>query len=214
MILLMADIGTEFDRFPLKGAIAMATEILALNQDESCAPNESELKNIYETYKPKVSGYLHARVPCEADADDLVHDVFEKIYKKYASFDSRKASISTWVFTITRNTLVDYLRRYRPWEELYESIVSDEMVDDRLMTDELLDELAKALMLLPTDQKDLIVMRYCDRLPLTEISARIDRSYGAVKIIHNKALKTLREAMSTYLYETEETSDSNEEIII
>ena len=183
----------------------MTTAARTLTCDGQSALNKTEMKNIYKTYKPKVSGYLHARVPCEADADDLVQDVFEKIYKKYASFDSRKASISTWVFTITRNTLVDYLRRYRPWEELYESIVSDEMVDDRLMTDELLDELAKALMLLPSDQKDLIIMRYCDRLPLTEISARIERSYGAVKIIHNKALKTLHEAMNAYMYEVEET---------
>ena len=183
----------------------MTTAARTLTCDGQSALNKTEMKNIYKTYKPKVSGYLHARVPCEADADDLVQDVFEKIYKKYAIFDSRKASISTWVFTITRNTLVDYLRRYRPWEELYESIVSDEMVDDRLMTDELLDELAKALMLLPSDQKDLIIMRYCDRLPLTEISARIERSYGAVKIIQNKALKTLHEAMNAYMYEVEET---------
>ena len=46
MILLMADTGTEFDRFPLKGATAMATEILTRNQDESCVPNESELKKL------------------------------------------------------------------------------------------------------------------------------------------------------------------------
>ena len=162
--------------------------------------NDKDLIDIYDQYKVKVTSYLHARVPCKADADDLVQDVFEKIYKKYASFDSRKASISTWVFTITRNTLVDYLRRYRPWEELYESIVSDEMVDDRLMTDELLGEVTKALKLLPTNQMDLIIMRYNDRLPLTEISARLELSYGAVKLAHNKALKTLRSALSEYLY--------------
>ena len=178
----------------------MTTAARTLTCDEQSALNKTEMKNIYKTYKPKVSGYLHARVPCEADADDLVQDVFEKIYKKYASFDSRKASISTWVFTITRNTLVDYLRRYRPWEELYESIVSDEMVDDHLMTDELLGELTKALKLLPTNQMDLIVMRYNDRLPLTEISARLELSYGAVKLAHNKALKILRSALSEYLY--------------
>ena len=61
----------------------------------------------------------------------------------------------------------------------------------------LLDELAAALEQLPDELTDIIVARYYDRLPLTEIAERMGLSYGAVKLRHQKALLLLRTAMAT-----------------
>ena len=52
------------------------------------------------------------------DAEDLVSDVFLKAYEKYPTFDADRASVSTWLYTITRNTVIDYFRTHRPGVEL------------------------------------------------------------------------------------------------
>jgi RNA polymerase sigma-70 factor, ECF subfamily len=48
-----------------------------------------------------------------ADAEDLTQDVFLKLYKNLASFDTQKGSFQTWITTLARNLLVDHFRRTR-----------------------------------------------------------------------------------------------------
>ena len=45
------------------------------------------------------------------DAEDLTQDVFLKLYRNLASFDTTKGSFQTWITTLTRNLLVDHFRR-------------------------------------------------------------------------------------------------------
>ena len=79
--------------------------------------NTPDWENIYDLYSGKVMGYIAARVQRRADAEDLCADVFEKAFRKKDAFDESKASISTWIFTITRNTVIDYFRRNRIMDE-------------------------------------------------------------------------------------------------
>jgi len=48
-----------------------------------------------------------------ADAEDLTQDVFLKLYRNLASFDTHKGSFQTWITTLARNLLVDHFRRTR-----------------------------------------------------------------------------------------------------
>jgi RNA polymerase sigma-70 factor, ECF subfamily len=48
-----------------------------------------------------------------SDAEDLTQDVFLKLYKNLASFDTQKGSFQTWITTLARNLLVDHFRRTR-----------------------------------------------------------------------------------------------------
>jgi RNA polymerase sigma-70 factor (ECF subfamily) len=47
------------------------------------------------------------------DAEDLTQDVFLKLYRNLASFDTHKGSFQTWITTLARNLLVDHFRRTR-----------------------------------------------------------------------------------------------------
>jgi|HubBroStandDraft_6_1064221.scaffolds.fasta_scaffold214485_2 RNA polymerase sigma-70 factor (ECF subfamily) len=47
------------------------------------------------------------------DAEDLTQEVFLKLYKNLASFDTQKGSFQTWITTLARNLLVDHFRRTR-----------------------------------------------------------------------------------------------------
>ena len=152
-------------------------------------------EKIYDQYSGKVMGYIAARVQRRADAEDLCADVFEKAYKKIDAYDESKASLSTWIFTITRNTVIDYFRRNKVMDEPDENIAAEGEIDDNLLTQETLSELAAALNKLPEELQDIIVLAYYDGKPLTEIAMMMRMSYGAVKLRHQKALGLLKKEM-------------------
>ena len=153
------------------------------------------IEQIYTEYGGKIRGYIRARVRNSADADDLFSEVLEKILRKLDGFDPEKASLNTWIFTITRNTVIDHFRRSRPSEELDENISDDTELDEDLLNSESLGELASALRSLPQQLMDIIVLRYYDGKPLTEIAEMMGLSYGAVKLRHQNALMLLRKAL-------------------
>ena len=154
------------------------------------------LEQIYTAYYSKVMGYIAARIRSHADAEDLCADVFEKIQRKLDGYDQTKAAIGTWIFTITRNTLIDYFRRKKPSDELDENMSDESELDEGLLNTETLGELASALRRLPQQMMDIIVLRYYDGKPLTQIAEMMNLSYGAVKLRHQNALIMLKKIMS------------------
>ena len=108
-----------------------------------------DIEALYAKFSGKVMGYIRARIRSRADAEDLCADVFEKVQRKLPAFDAAKASVSTWIFTITRNTVIDHYRRSKPTEELDENLSDDTEVDEGLLNNETLSELAGALRALP-----------------------------------------------------------------
>ena len=153
------------------------------------------LEQVYTDYYGKVMGYISSRINNWADAENLCSDVFMKVQQKLQNYDDSKSSISTWVFTITRNTVIDHFRKKRPTAELDENLSDDSEVDENLLNQETLSQLAGALMRLPEQLRDLIVLRYYDGKPLTEIAELMGLSYGAVKLRHQNALMLLREQL-------------------
>lgn len=155
----------------------------------------AEQERLYADYRDRVLSYIRARVNVREDAEDLCADVFEKALRAAPSFDESRASAGTWIYAITRNTVIDYFRKNRAQEELPEDLEDDALPEDDVMRAELLEELAAALEKLPDELTDVIVLRYCDCLPLTEIAEKLGMSYGVVKLRHRKALAALKTAM-------------------
>ncbi len=153
-----------------------------------------DIETIYLQYYSKVMGYIHSRIRNRADAEDICSDVFEKVQRKLPEFDPAKASVSTWIFTITRNTVIDHYRRSKPVEELDENLSDNAELDESLLNNETLSELAEALRALPEELRDIIVLRYYDGKPLTEVAEIMGLSYGAVKLRHQSALVKIRKA--------------------
>lgn len=142
---------------------------------------------IYEEFQPKVRAYVRGKIHDPHDAEDLVSAVFMKVVQKLDSFDPAKASVSTWVYTITRNTVTDYFRTRR-------SMVAfeDYMVDETELTDDALDSLADALMSLKEKERDLIVLHYYSGHTLKTVAEMMGMSYINAKVIHKKALTSLQ----------------------
>lgn len=150
---------------------------------------------VYSQYCAKVSGFVHSRVQNGEDAQDLVQTVFMKVYASLSDFDEGKASLSTWIYTITRNTVYDYWRkkRDRPTLELIDTAQSgeEEAPEDAVLNNEALEELACALKKLPQEQRDIIILLYYKGLERKNAAQMLGMTYGQLRYLHDKAIRRL-----------------------
>ena len=163
--------------------------------NEQDIPGVPDIEKVYLEYQGRVMAYISSRISNREEAEDLQSEVFFKVCKNADRFDTEKASISTWIYTITRNTLTDYFRIRKLDTELPEDLVWEADPYEEIYREETLGELATALKTLDEQERDLIILHYYENLPLTEICERLDMSYGRTKILHNQALRKLREQM-------------------
>ena len=150
-------------------------------------------EEIYLQYHDKIEFYIWGKVSDKYLAEDLTSVVFLKIYEKLANYDSSKASVSTWIYTIANNTVIDYFRTRKVSEELPEEIAQMSEIEDDYVKEEELTELAAALRKLPERERDLLILHYYDNLTLKEIALKMGMSYANVKIVHAKAISHLKE---------------------
>lgn len=159
---------------------------------------EEERTEIYKEYSPKVMGYLVGKT-CDAQlSEDICSDVFVKVFAKLDSFNPEKASISTWIYHITRNTLYDHYRTHKTFVDLEDAPdVTDqkESVEESICREESLKELANALESMDERLKDLIVLHYYGGHTLKEVAARMGISYSYAKVLHVNALKELKKKL-------------------
>lgn len=162
------------------------------------AQEKKEYEEIYNAYSDKIMGLIRTKVANHADAEDLHSAVFLRIYEKYDSFDPAKASISTWIYTITNNMIIDYYRTRKVHEDIDDNfdLASEKDDFDGILKEEMLDELADALEQLDERSRDVVIMRYYHKMTLKEIAVKTGMSYGNCKIVHNKALLRLRNLMT------------------
>lgn len=153
-------------------------------------------ERVYLDYRDKVRRYISGKVRNIHDIEDLTSDVFVKVYEKLEKFDGEKASVSTWVYTITRNTVIDFYRTNKTCEELPETLVSDDGVDENVIKEESLSELCDALESLDERSRDLIIFHYYKGLTLKEIAEKMSISYSYAKLLQNNALARLKDFLS------------------
>lgn len=152
-------------------------------------------EQIYTDYHNKILGYILSQVNDYNLAEDLCSDVFVKVYEKLNTFDSNKASFSTWIFTITRNKLIDYYRQRKVMVEIPETLVYEENEDELKPED--LETLSKALDSLNDRERKIIVKHYYNKEKLKDIAIELNISYAYVKILHSKALLELKKYFSS-----------------
>ena len=149
-------------------------------------------EKIYRDYYGKVFGYILSKVSNRQDAEDIATDVFVKIYSKLDTFNESKASLSTWVYIVTRNTLTDYFRTRKVLAEIPEDIEDEASAEDKICNAEMLEILTNALETLEKRERDIIILHYYSGKTLKEIAERLSISYAYIKVLHNKALGEIK----------------------
>lgn len=163
---------------------------------------EAEFAACYREHLPKIRSYIGARINSAADAEDLAADVFTKALSALSTYQAEQSSFSTWIYTITANTVRDYFRRSSVRsnavsyveDDVLESIPSNAVsLDESLCRQELLEALADALQALPEIQRQIVVLQFYDGLQQKEIAARLGLGDANTRYLSHRAVKAIRE---------------------
>lgn len=72
--------------------------------------NEKALRQLYDLYSPALFGLIKRIVKCQLTAEEMLQNVFLKIWLNIERYSSEKGSLYTWMLSIARNEAIDYLR--------------------------------------------------------------------------------------------------------
>ena len=111
---------------------------------------------IYDAHLERIYRYHFARTRHRETAEDLTGHTFLKAYEHFSGFDASKASATTWLYRIARNTLIDHLRRLRPSQpvdELAELLPSGEDTANGVLAREAVEQAHALLARLTPEQR-------------------------------------------------------------
>ena len=174
-------------------------EILEKFQDEKTRNEAFNL--LLKKYQQKIYWHIRRMVINHDDADDLVQDVFIKIWKSLANFRS-DAQLYTWMYRIATNECITFINRKKlknnislddVAHELAESLTDSSYFDG----DKAQLKLQKALLTLPEKQKLVFNMKYYDEMKYEEMSEVLGTSVGALKSSFHLAVKKIEAFLLT-----------------
>ncbi len=160
--------------------------------------NDCIITRSYQEYHPAILNYITCRITHRYEAEDLAQDVFIRLieYKQML----RPDTVKYFLFTIARNIVTDYLRRYYKKQEItsyiYDvmSTVSNDTEETVMVNDLLATERLK-LATLPTQRRMIYAMNRFGEKSSAEISEQLNLSKRTVE----NHLLLGRKEMRTYL---------------
>ncbi|MFB0904818.1 MAG: RNA polymerase sigma factor [Nonlabens sp.] len=148
-------------------------------------------------YQEQLYWQIRKMVFVHDDADDVLQNVFIKIFKGVKNFKG-ESKLSTWMFRIAYNESITFLKRKEKSlqlssQELQDHLTEQLEADVYFTSDEIELALKKALSQLPNRQREVFNLRYYDDLKFKEIAAILDLSEGAVKSTYHIAAKKVEQ---------------------
>ena len=165
---------------------------------------ERLFNEIVKDFSERVYWHVRRFVNNHEDADDLVQEIFLKIWTALPSFRG-DAQLFTWVYRIATNETLNWLRREKVRATLRFTSIDAEM-ERRIDSDPFFDgdaanrALSKAVAKLPEKQRQVFIMRYYDELPYEEMSAVLGTSVGALKAAYHIAQEKVRAALGKDIF--------------
>jgi RNA polymerase sigma-70 factor, ECF subfamily len=152
---------------------------------------QDALERLLDRYENKVFRMALTMMRDAGRAEDVTQDIFLKLWRALPAFDGR-ASLSTWLYTIARNTCLSAVRAesYRKTLPLDES--SRPVVANTVLRDIALDQ---CLSRLPDTEREIITLFYLQERGVVEVAKMLDLPEGTVKSHLHRARRALGEMM-------------------
>src|SRR6476661_3760891 len=170
------------------------SEILAKFQNERTRNEAFNL--LLKKYQQKIYWHVRRMVIDHDDTDDIVQDVFVKVWKNLENF-RQDAQLYTWLYRIATNESITFLNNKKKKNNVSMDDVSYEMeslsTGNNFTGDQIQMKLQQALLTLPEKQRLVFNMKYFDELKYEEISAILGTSVGALKASFHLAVKKIEE---------------------
>jgi RNA polymerase sigma-70 factor (ECF subfamily) len=161
------------------------------------AQSEDSMRVLYRTYGSELYGFALSCLGDRGHAEELVQEVFTRVWRHAGSFDPDRASFRTWLYGIARNAIIDLKRRQAVRPALPAHPVEEEQgsVDHAFERALLRWQVGAALERLTPEHRQVIRLAHFQGLTLREISERTGVPLGTVKSRTSYALRGLRLAL-------------------
>lgn len=167
--------------------------------------DKEAFKTLYRKYEKLLFSYAYKMTSDTSISEEVVQDVFMKVWQKKGAFKPDKGRLSTWLITLTRNSVVDQLRKkkvdFSEYEERDSMTESDKNAESPTESKVIQNEdshiISTALKNLSTEQQQMIELFYFRALTQSQISNELNLPLGTVKSRLRLALKHLKKHIKT-----------------
>ncbi len=139
---------------------------------------------LFNRYREAIRRLFMARLGGVNDADDLLQETFIKVYINIARY-SPEYTFGQWVYTIARNTFIDFMRRKTDEQSIDEQFTSpaenSPTPEERIINLQQRSQFEDYLNRLTPRYRQLIIMRFFDELSYEEIAQKLQLPMGTVK---------------------------------
>jgi len=154
--------------------------------------NEAAFRELLNRYQYKILNFAFRFLGDAEEAQDIAQETFLKFYKSVSNFRP-VGSLKAYLFTISKNLCIDYVRKKKP---VYSDKVQEQAEQntplDLLICKESTDEFLSAVQKLPENQRFAVLLRYNEGLSYSEIAKILSVSVSAVESLLVRGRKTLR----------------------
>ncbi len=160
--------------------------------------DEEAVTLLYERHIDSIFAYIRYRVHSDAAAEDITSEVFLRMVRGIADYRDRGVPFRAWLFRIAANLITDQYRQHgkNPTVPIPESYASDDTNPfDHVLQEDEHQHLRQAIQTLPAEYQDLLVLRFVEDMPHTEIARVLNKSAMALRAMQYRALKALGVAL-------------------
>lgn len=161
---------------------------------------------LYDMYIDNLYRFIYFKVSNEEEAEDIVELTFLKAFQAKSKLNLKKSSFGTWLYTIARNTIIDFYRTKKDVEELSEFEVGQTESDVIEMTENSLTSaiLKRAINTLNENYRDIVIFRFIEDMSYKEIADVLGKKEGAVRVNQYRAIKELKKVIEAMGFEYED----------
>ncbi|MEO6549647.1 MAG: sigma-70 family RNA polymerase sigma factor [Ferruginibacter sp.] len=154
---------------------------------------------LYDNYAPALNGVIFRLVDDKTISEDILQDVFVKIWNNFSSYDSSKGRLFTWMMNLTRNLTIDTLRSkgYKKQNKISGDENSVNHLQDTSFKVDKFDTmgLRKQVESLKPEQRRVIDLAYFNGYTQDEIAKETGIPLGTVKTRMRSAILELRKLL-------------------
>jgi RNA polymerase sigma-70 factor (ECF subfamily) len=151
--------------------------------------DEDALRLLYLRFADNIYSYVCSIVHDEHDAEDVTQGLFARLPTALKRYQAQSVPFQSWILRVAHNAAIDHVRSRRtvPVEEVRNPDAAAEDVGrDRL------EALRTALRTMPTEQREVVVLRFVGGMTPGEIAQRLGRTENAVHALQHRGRRRLR----------------------
>jgi RNA polymerase sigma-70 factor, ECF subfamily len=156
---------------------------------------------LYEATSSKLYGVVLRILQRKDVADDVLQDVYVKVWERAGAFDAAKGSAITWMATIARHTALDQIRRVAP-VSIEDRPDVLEIASDApgplalLQMSESAGRLHRCLDGLESEKRELVMLAYMQGHSREELAQKFSRPVPTIKTWLHRSLAQLKDCLS------------------